>query len=431
MTPRRERVVDALVLVLAKLAVTGWVLHLGFSHVSDDDYARTVIAEQFAHAPRLDPSGTSWLPLPFWLEGAAMMALGRTLATARAVAVVLAAASVAAPYLALRAAGAKRTVAIASVVVAMVLPWNAWLAAATVPEAWFGALAAAGAIAMGQARTRPWAAGMLLAASLCRYEAWPVCALLALACAWSADGGGKRRRDLACLAVAVLGPLAWMAWNAHAHGSPFHFVTRVTTFRHAVGAADRSLVEKVFGYPVALIEESPEAFVLGLVGLAGLSLPALRARWRWPAVAIASVLLFLVWGDVQDGAPTHHPARALAIAWWVLAAMGVDAVDAWGERLGRRRRTAVVAAAATACVWSASLPARWADSPGRSDAESRRAQIAQGLDLRARDVPHIEVRPCAFEQFAVLAAWGYPERATVLPRSGEPVTPACPRIVER
>ena len=34
------------------------------------------IAQQFAHAPRVDPSGTSWLPLPFWLSGASMMVLG-------------------------------------------------------------------------------------------------------------------------------------------------------------------------------------------------------------------------------------------------------------------------------------------------------------------------------------------------------------------
>ena len=88
MMPRRERAWDALVLMVAKLALGAWVLRQGFTHVSDDDYARTVIAEQFAHAPRLDPSATSWLPLPFWLEGSAMGVGGRTLEVARAVAVV-------------------------------------------------------------------------------------------------------------------------------------------------------------------------------------------------------------------------------------------------------------------------------------------------------------------------------------------------------
>lgn len=70
-------------LVALKLGIDAWVLRAGFSHVSDDDYARTVIAEQLAHAPRLDPSATSWLPLPFWLEGGVMMVAGRSLGVAR------------------------------------------------------------------------------------------------------------------------------------------------------------------------------------------------------------------------------------------------------------------------------------------------------------------------------------------------------------
>src|SRR5579863_3185512 len=106
MGARRGLVSDAVTLAALKLAVSVWVLTHGFSHVSDDDYARTVIAEQFAHAPRLDPSGTSWLPLPFWVLGTSMMALGRSLAVARSVAVVLGTAAVVLPYAALRSRGA-------------------------------------------------------------------------------------------------------------------------------------------------------------------------------------------------------------------------------------------------------------------------------------------------------------------------------------
>ena len=60
------------------------VLALGFDHVSDDDYARVTIAQSFAHAPRLDPSGTSWLPFPFWALGSVMAVFGRSLEVARA-----------------------------------------------------------------------------------------------------------------------------------------------------------------------------------------------------------------------------------------------------------------------------------------------------------------------------------------------------------
>jgi hypothetical protein len=221
-----------------------------------------------------------------------------------------------------------------------------------------------------------------------------------------------------------------MAWNAHAHGSPFHFVARVTTFRQTIGAADIPLGEKLLAYPRALVVETPEIAVLGAVGLAGLAAATLRARWRWAAGATLAILVFLVWGDVHDGAPTHHPARALTVLWWVLAGMGVDAVVTLGGRLAAGRR-AVVAAALAGVAWCAWLPSRWADAPGRSEAERREGPIARGLDLRARDVAHVEVTPCAFEHFALLAAWGAPERATVLPRTGEPVTAACPLVVER
>ena len=87
MTPRaRERAWDVGLLFAGKGLIGAWVLSRGFSHVSDDDYARVAIAELFAHAPTLDPSGTSWLPFPFWLTGAAMMAFGRSLGTASVVA---------------------------------------------------------------------------------------------------------------------------------------------------------------------------------------------------------------------------------------------------------------------------------------------------------------------------------------------------------
>jgi hypothetical protein len=418
---------DAAALVLAKLAVGLWVLHQGFSHVSDDDYARTVIAEQLAHAPRLDPSGTSWLPLPFWLEGTVMMLAGRSLAVARLVAVTLGAASVAAPYLAMRTAGTRRATALAATAVAMALPWNAWLGVATVPEGWSGALVAAAVVAMGRASARPWAAAALLAASLSRYEAWPACLVMASLCAWSARRDGTSRRNLACAAIALAGPAAWMAWNAWAHGSPLHFVTRVATFRQAVGAADVPLLDKLLGYPRALVTETPEVAVLGALGLAGLMLAPLRARCGWAAGTAAATVAILVWGDVKDGAPTHHAARALAMAWWVLIAMGMDTVTLAARRV--RRPAAVVAAALASIAWCASLPARWADAPGRGASERRDEPIARGLAMRASGVTHAEITPCAFEHFALLAAWGAPERATVQPRTGEPIGPQCPRIV--
>jgi hypothetical protein len=427
-----ERLLDALALVLLKLTVGACVLHAGFTHVSDDDYARTVIAQQFAHAPRLDPSGTSWLPAPFWLEGGAMLVFGRSLEVARAVAVVFGAASVAAPYLAMRALGLSRLAAVLATAFAMTTPWNAWLGVATVPEGWVGALVAAALLVTPLAGGRPWAAAGLLLGALSRYETWPACALLAVLCTVRAARGGRVGRELACAAVAVAGPLAWMAWNAHAHGSAVHFVARVTTFRQSIGAASVPLADKLLGYPRALVVDMPVAAAFAVVGaVAAFAIPSVRQRWAWPVATSLTVLALLIWGDVHDGAPTHHAARALVAVGWVLVAWGVDAVFALRERAGRGRSrglaaglVALAAIAGTVTVLGRPSP------PGQGELEDREPQLARGRDMGARHVKSATIIPCSFEHFALLAAWGEPERATVQPRTGAPPTPDCPLVSE-
>lgn len=436
----RERAGDAAILVALKLVLGAVVLAMGFTHVSDDDYARTVIAEQFAHAPRLDPSGTSWLPFPFWVAGTAMGAFGRTLGVARGAAIVFGAASVAAPYLAMRAARMDRWPALAAAALAMALPWNAWLGVATVPEAPAGALLAAALLTTNDdavlAGATPWAALALLASSLSRYEAWPACVVFAaFALVHSVLGSvGSQRIDRATLAawalLAIAGPIAWMAWNAHAHGSAFHFVARVTNFRRAAGAGDIPLRAKLLAYPWGLVRETPEVALLGVVGVAGLfASRSLRRRWLWAAVGCAAILAFLVEGDLRDGAPTHHPERALAALWWVLPALGIDTMASATSRLGRRSVGA--GAAVVVCAWAAFLPSRWRGYPGTSDWDRRDPQIARGEAMRARHVAFAEVTPCSYEHFALLAAWGEPERAQLDPLLHTPPTADCPRVVER
>jgi hypothetical protein len=428
----------ACLLVAAKLAIDAGVLRVGFSHVSDDDYARTVIAEQFAYSPHLDPSGTSWLPLPFWVAGAAMGVVGRSLASARWIAVALGAIGVLPPFAAMRAVRVPRSAAFAATLVAMAIPWSAWLGVATVPDGWTGALIAAGAIAMADRASRPWAAAAFFAASLSRYEAWPACALVALLSVRDAVRRAPPSgtpdpttwRDAACAVLAVAGPALWMAWNARAHGSPFHFFARVSAFRRATGAADVPFHDKLLGYPFALARETPEAVAFGALGLAGQAIsPALRLRWRWPTVAALVILAFLVAGDLGDGAPTHHPARALVSVAWILIGMGIDAVgEGMRAARGRGQRVGAVAASAVAIGWLVSLPSRWAAAPGSDELERRDSQIARGLELRARDAASAVITPCQFEHFALLAAWGEPERAVVNPRTKAPTTPDCPAV---
>jgi hypothetical protein len=430
-----------------KAAIGACVLHAGFTHVSDDDYARVVIAETFAHAPKLDPSGTSWLPFPFWLTGLAMSAFGRTLDVASVVAFIVGAVSVAAPYLAMRAVGCKRFTAWIAVAVAMATPWNAWLGVATVPEAMTACLIAAGAIAVTAPRARVVAALGLLAAALSRYEAWPVCGVFAIACVvdWRAardrptppvpspKGEGEKGRRVLTIVLAVVGPLAWMTWNAYAHGSPVHFLARVAAYRQTIGAAPASIVVKLTEFPLAVVTAAPAIAGCAAVGAAALAVDAqVRARWAWPLASAIAILAFLVVGDLRDGAPTHHPERAVIPITWILAAFAADALVTLTRRIAPARasqRVLIANAVAIAVIaWCLTLPGRWADHPASSASESRDAQVARGLVLQAQPPSHVTVTPCDYEHFALIAAFGAPERVEIAPATHEPMTPACPRV---
>ena len=235
------------------------------------------------------------------------------------------------------------------------------------------------------------------------------------------------------LALLVAGPVGWMAWNFHAHGSATHFLTRVAAYRHALGVGFEPLFVKLARYPLALLEGAPDVTVAAAVGLFALArFPSMRARWSGPLLATLMLLAFLTYGDLRDGAPTHHTERALVAAWWVLAPFGVEGVVQLVSHrtFGRsgREAWAVAFAVAAGMTWASRVVASWEDYPARSDEEQRDAQIARGRVLRKSAPERLDVTPCAYEHFALLAAFGAPERANVHPPTRTPVTRACPRV---
>lgn len=426
MLARRDRALLGAVVALHAAASLA-VLASGFDHVSDDDFARVTIAQAFAHAPRLDPSGTSWLPFPFWWTGLAMAAFGRTLAVARVASVALASIGAALPLLALRQTGVGRARALAAVAFALASPWPLWLGAATVPESFTATATAAAAIALA-ARPSPAFAALLAAACLSRYEAWPVAATIALFSAARARPAARRRAWLEVAGIAAAAPIAWMAWNAYAHGSPLHFFHRVSAFKRAIGEGSTSTVAALVEYPRLLATTRPEVAAAALAGLVAFARSAaLRRRWSLPLSCIAAQIALLAIGNARDGAPAHHPERALLGATVLAALFAVDAcVDLVKAIRVSSLRAALAAAIVTLWAWSFARVA--AEPPGQSAGEDRSRQLARGRDLREAGATAIVVSPCAFEHFALLAAYGAPENARVLPRSGAPVGPGCPRV---
>ena len=150
MSSESARTEDALLVVGFKALTSALVLAAGFRALSDDDYARIVIAQGFAQAPKLDPSGTSWLPFPFWLTGSAMALFGDSVQTARAVAVLSGIVASLLVWTAAHWLGVSRRGALLAAMIASVFPYAAWLGVATVPESLTAALMLLGLAAAGR-----------------------------------------------------------------------------------------------------------------------------------------------------------------------------------------------------------------------------------------------------------------------------------------
>jgi hypothetical protein len=403
---------------LAKVLISGLVLATGFRAISDDDYARVVIAQSFAQTPRLDPSGTSWLPLPFWVQGGVMLLFGRGLEVARITASVTGVLSALAVLLAAKWCGATPRGAWMGALLGTALPYAAWLGVATVPD---GPTAALLLIAMAATTGRElgrWALGglFLLGATLSRYEAWPVAVGFALLGAVEAVRE-RRWRLVGPGALALLGPSLWMLGGALQHGSPLFFLARVAAYREALGVAPTSLLVRAFWYPLALIRCEPELAGLFLVSLAfawyGRNLHEL-SKYRRPAWLGLGLLGFVMLGDVANGAATHHRERVLLSLWLCMAVCVGDLSDRSLAELGREGKRML----AMACLLSLGLGMAsrrgWAGHDGFVD---RREEILLGRyarDEAARGAGHLLVDTEDYGYFAVLAAFADPARARAL-----------------
>ncbi|EYF03274.1 hypothetical protein [Chondromyces apiculatus] len=431
---------DLGVVLAVKAAASAVTLGLGFRAVSDDDFARVVLAQAWAHAPKLDPTGTSWLPAPFWLSGALLRLFGTGLGAARAVALVLGLVSAALIYLAARwiteeaGAGGRRG-ALAGALVAAVFPWSARLGVATVPELPTAALTLLGVAALTtpSANRRLWGALALLWATLSRYEPWPLAAVFAAWSLLSALRLGQSRGDQAKLVVAALialaGPAAWVAWNHVAHGDALQFLARVAAYRQALGSGGGDgLVSRLLAYPGAMLREEPElvlaplALWLAVQGTPGAArfTEALRP-YRVPAALASLQIAALSAALVRDGAPTHHPERATLVGLLVLALVvgdvGAQVVATGGPALRRRAGAAVVALLLVGGLFVRRYFRREHFNPRLDEVavgEAAAARVPGGAPILL-EVPH-------YGYFAVMAALGRPGQV-VLDRSIDPRDP--------
>lgn len=398
---------DALVVVVAKLLVSGLVWASGFRAVSDDDFARVVLAQAWAEAPRLDPTGTSWLPLPFWVTGGAMRLAGNTsLGFARGVAVALGLVSAVLVLGAARLLARDRRAALIGALLACAFPWSARLGVAPVPELPTAALSvfAVATLVSSSGRMRVAGGFALLLAVWSRYEPWPLAlAFVALQVlpGFGVPRSSVRSRVLSC-GLALFGPFAWLLHNKLAHGDALHFLARVSAYKRALGGDDPSAVA---AYPLALLREEPELWLVALAALAlsrGSGLRSLRA----PVCALGAMVLALSLAASRGGAPTHHNGRALLAVWLALAIVVGAQLDAVLRRPGAARLGLAAVIFAVVPFGAFVLRPWYARLDSMADREVETRIGARTRALVDRGPVLLEVRDFGF--FAIQAGSGSP-----------------------
>lgn len=415
---RLPRVADAALVGAAKLAASLAVVTRYFFAISDDDFARIVIAQRFAERPQLDPSGTSWLPVPFWIYGTAFRLLGSSLAVAQGVAVFL---GVGAALLLLRAAhllGAGRTGALLGALLAALFPWSVYLGAAAVPEAPTAALCVFGTatLAVDARRERLFGAVALAAACFSRYEAWPVAA--AFAAFTLLDARRTRDRYAVLPAVLALGPVAlWLLHGVFIHGDALFFWKRVAAYKLALGKPP-PLAERIGEVPRWLFLNEPELSIGLLVAL--IAYPAQLRRYRRPAAAALALLAFLAAGEIGGGGPTHHAERAVLPIWFLLALALGDVIGQSFETRPRWLSSGVPVL--SSAVWRYAALAYpvllvllgwhyFALKRSNRDFAGRGYELAAGARARELGAPALLIDTGDYGYFAVIAAFRKPNAA--------------------
>lgn len=424
--PADLAVASLLTLLLCRALANVVLWRTGFAAISDDDFSRVVIAQGFAETPRWDPSGTSWLPLPFWLTGAAMMLFGTSLAVAKGCAFVLSLLSSTAVFLAARWLGLALAPAFYGSLAATLLPHSLWLGLATVPEGYTAALCLLGLASLNCFTVfhRSWGAAALCAATLCRYETWPLAVAFAVCTVFDVR---RKRLDPAAIGIAAaasLGICVWLLHGALNHGSALFFLTRVAQYKQALGgAASEGVLQSLLQYPALLLRAEPELALAVLCGLLWApNRTAIGARFRRPLSHAALILGFLMIGACVDGVATHHAERSLLTIWLLATLLGADA---WAHlfALPARHHLLALAAFTVGAVAIMSLRDRWVP---RESFVVRRAEVSIGLlahRVVGRSPAIVAVDTLDFGHQAVIAALN-------LPGLAHPVTTHDPRRAE-
>jgi hypothetical protein len=317
--------------------------------------------------------------------------------------------------------GLSQRAALAGALGAVLLPYGAWLSAATVPEAPTAALVLLGAASLGREETKLRAFGGLAlgAACFCRYESWATALVFAAITAY--DAARERRRELWWPVAFALTPIAlWLLHGSFRHADALFFVARVRQYRAALGGEHVSLLQALIATPFALVRFEPELCAVALAAL-GLTLragssPFARDAWR-PVAALGALVLLLMFADATGGSATHHPERSLLPVFWFLALVSAGLIARLASSGGRWQLPAIALPLA--------ILGNWLLRPDvRSTFVDRAEEEQLGAVLRRLDAKNVAIDTDDFGFFAVQAALGDGRSWTLAQRDPRKPDPA-------
>lgn len=429
---------DLLWVILGQFFIAWLTTHTGPLAISDDDYARLVIAQQFADSPAFDPTGTSWLPFPFWIYGSVFRLCGSSVEVARGLALLLSLASAALLYAGARLCALPSRWALFWVLAFSCLPTVRPLLIATVPEYFTTALCVFGLATLSQTwGLRLGGALALTLGAASRYEAWPLIAAFVVLHLLARPPHPTRKpwleqvRFWSVPLLACSFPCIWLLYGKLHHGDFFFFIQRVTEYKQALGAETRPVLAILLSYPRAFFRE-PELMLLSLALLGSLfarraSAARTRLEHPWTARFLVFPFLFLltvlISGDLRGGAPTHHPERALVSLW------------AWGSLWAFSQLARLPSATRLLLLGLAllgALPLRLLQAPSSYAEREQEEEIGQWLGAELPASTPFLIAPLDYGYFALQAVAGSPERFFVTdthdPREPEDQLPLDLRI---
>ena len=236
-------------------------------------------------------------------------------------------------------------------------------------------------------------AGMAACAgTLTRYDAWFLLPAVALYFAF----GGKRPRLFAGVlfgAIAVLGPLAWLAHNQYYFSDPLYFYRG--PYSHRAIQGDASYPGKNDWLQAWLYFRTAARLCVGMplfvMGVAGAIVALVRRAW-WPLLFLALPCFFYVWSVHSSRLPVFVPElwpntwynTRYGMAWLPFAAVSAAAlIAAAPHRLRAAAAVLLPVAALTPWLWKpdAAKVVTWKESQVNSAA--RRAWSREAAQIIA------------------------------------------------